>query len=72
MGFWDNSLRIFKGLCDNAQHSVRHVAQRTALATSRVHRLTQALARRNHSPESWLGEMEEGRRGLTRLVVATL
>ena len=72
MGFWDKSRRIFKCLCDNAKQSVRHVAQRTGFSKSSVHRLTQAMERRNRHPESWLWETEEGRRWLTRLVVATL
>jgi hypothetical protein len=37
-----------------------------------VHRLQQALDRRNVHPESWLLETEEVRHWLTRLVVATL
>jgi len=72
MGLWDKSRRIFKCLCDNAKQSVRHVAQRTGFSKSSVHRLTQAMERRHRHPESWLWETEEGRRWLTRLVVATL
>ena len=72
MRFWDKSLRIFKGLCANAQHSVRQLAQQTGLSTSRVHRLQQAMARRNGHPESWCWETAEGRSWFTRLVVATL
>jgi hypothetical protein len=72
MRFWDNSLRIFKCLCENATQSVRQLAQQTGLSKSSVHRLTQAMERRNGYPESWLWETEEGRRWLTRLVVATL
>ena len=48
------------------------MAQRTGLAKSSVHRLTQAMERRAVHPESWLWETEEGRQWLTRLVVATL
>jgi len=72
MGFWDKSLRIFKCLRENATQSVRQLAQQTGLSKSSVHRLEQAMARRNSHPESWLWETEEGRRWLTRLVVATL
>jgi len=72
MGFWDKSLRIFKSLCDNATQSVRQLAQQTGLSKSSVHRLQQAMERRNGHPESWLWETEEGRRWLTRLVVAAL
>ena len=72
MGFWDHSLRIFKCLCANATHSVRQLAQQTGLAKSSVHRLQQAMERRNSHPASWLWETEEGRQWLRRLVVATL
>lgn len=72
MGFWDKSCQIFKSLCDNATQSVRQLAQQTGLSKSSVHRLTQAIERRNSHPESWVWETEEGRQGLRRLVVATL
>jgi AraC-like DNA-binding protein len=72
MGFWDHSLRIFQCLCANATHSVRQLAQQTGLSKSSVHRLQQAMERRNRHPESWLWETEEGRQWLRRLVVATL
>ena len=72
MGFWDDSLRIFKCLCENAIQSVRQLAQQTGLSKSSVHRLQHAMERRNSHPESWLWETAEGRQWLTRLVVATL
>src|SRR5213594_504625 len=72
MGFWDKSLRIFKCLCDNGRQGVRRIAQQTGLSKSSVHRLTQAIERRDVHPESWLWETAEGRDWLTRLVVATL
>ena len=72
MGFWDKSLRIFKSLCDNGTQGVRRLAQQTGLSKSSVHRLTQAMERRNSHPESWFWETEDGRQWLTRLVVATL
>ena len=72
MGFWDKSLQIFKGLCEHGRQSVRHLAQRTGLPKSSVHRLTQAMERRNRHPESWLWETADGRQWLIRLVVATL
>jgi hypothetical protein len=72
MGFWAKSLRIFKCLCDNGTQSIRQVAQRTGLAKSSVHRLKQAMERRDVYPESWVWETEAGRQWLTRLVVATL
>ncbi len=56
----------------NGTQSVRRIAQQTGLSKSSVHRLTQAMERRDVHPESWLWETEEGRRWLTRLVVATL
>ena len=72
MGFWAKSLRIFKYLCDHGTQSVRRVARQTGLSKSSVHRLTQAMQRRDHYPESWLWETAEGRQWLTRLVIATL
>ena len=72
MGFWDRSLHIFKSLCDYGQQSVRQLAQQTGLSKSSVHRLRQAMERRDVHPESWLWETEVGRQWLTRLVVATL
>ena len=72
MGFWDKSLRIFKCLCDHGRQGIRRIAQQTGLSKSSVHRLTQAMERRGGHPESWLWETEDGRRWLTRLVVATL
>ena len=48
------------------------MAQQTGLTKSSVHRLTQAMARRDIHPESWLWETAEGRQWLTRLMVATL
>ena len=44
----------------------------TGLSKSSVHRLTQAMERRNSHPESWFWETADGRHWLTRLVVATL
>ena len=74
MGFWDKSLRLFNCLCDHGKHkqSIRHLAQQTGFSKSSVHRLQQAMERRGRHPESWLWETEEGRRWLSRLVVATL
>ena len=72
MGFWDKSFRIFKCLCENGRQGVRHIAQQTGLSKSSVHRLQQAMVHRGVHPESWLWETEEGRRWLTRLIVATL
>jgi hypothetical protein len=72
MGFWDKSLRICNSLCENATQSVRQLAQQTGRSKSSVHHLQQAMERRNGHPESWLWETEDGRRWLTRLVVAAL
>jgi hypothetical protein len=72
MGFWEQSVRIFNDLCEAGTQSVRHSAQHTGLSKSSAHRLTQAIARRDSHPASWVWETAEGRRGLTRLVVATL
>jgi Family of unknown function (DUF6399)/IclR helix-turn-helix domain len=72
MGFWTKSVRIFKYLCDHGTQSVRRVARQTGLSKSSVHRLTQAMHRRDHYPESWWWETAEGRQWLTRLVLATL
>ena len=55
-----------------AHRACDSIAQQTGLSKSSVHRLTQAMERRDCHPESWLWETEEGRQWLTRLVVATL
>src|SRR4029450_12216273 len=72
MGFWEKSLRVFKCLCENGRQGVRRIAQQTGLSKSSVHRLQQAMARRDVHAESWLWETAEGRCWLTRLLVATL
>ena len=66
------SLRIFNSIHDNSKQSMRQLARHTGLSTSSVHRHTQAMARRDRHPESWLWETPEGRNWLIRLVVATL
>ncbi|HEY9527561.1 MAG TPA: hypothetical protein VIR02_10785, partial [Anaerolineales bacterium] len=72
MGFWAKSLRIFNAFCDNTTQSIRQVAQCTGFSKSSVHRLKQAIERRDSYPESWLWETAEGHGWLLRLVVATL
>ena len=72
MTFWAKSVRICKCLCDHGTQSVRQVARKTGLSKSTVHRLTQAMQRRDSHPESWWWETAEGRQWLTRLVLATL
>lgn len=72
MGFWTKSRLIFNSFRDNAKASMRQVARQIGLSKSSVHRLGQAMARRNQHPESWLWETEAGRRWFIRLVVAVL
>ena len=72
MGFWAKSLLIFNSFCDNAKQSIRQVAHQTGFSKSSVHRLTQAIERRDRYSESWLWDTEEGHGWLLRLVVATL
>jgi Family of unknown function (DUF6399)/IclR helix-turn-helix domain len=72
MRFWEKNLRIFKSLCEHGSQSVRRLAHQTGFSKSSVHRLTQAMERRNCYPESWFWETADGRQWLTRLVVATL
>src|SRR5499433_3877105 len=72
MGLWAKSVVIFNSLCEHAKQSVRHLAARTGLSKSSVHRHLQAIDRRDRSPESSFWETEAGRAWLLRLVVATL
>jgi hypothetical protein len=72
MGYWTKSRLIFNSFRDHAKASIRQVARQTGLSKSSVHRLGQAMARRNQHPESWFWETEAGRRWLIRLVVAVL
>ena len=72
MGFWEKSLWIFQCMCDNAHQSIRRMAEQTGISKSSVHRLQQAMERRDRHPESWLWETEEGRGWLIRLAVAAL
>jgi hypothetical protein len=72
MGFWTKSRLLFNSFRDNATASIRQVARQTGLSKSSVHRLGQAMARRNQHPESWLWETEDGHRWCIRLLVAVL
>src|SRR5215468_2555540 len=72
MGLWAKSVVIFNAICEHGKQSVRHLAARTGLSKSSVHRHLQAIDRRDRSPESSLWETEAGRAWLSRLVVATL
>ena len=66
------SLLIFNSFCDNAKQSIRQFAHQTGLSKNSVHRLKQAMERRDHHPESWWWETDDGRCWCIRLVVATL
>jgi len=72
MGLWAKSVGIFHAICEHGKQSVRHLAARTGLSKSSVHRHLQAIDRRERSPESSLWETEAGRTWLIRLVVATV
>jgi len=72
MGYWPKSHLIFNSFREHAKASIRQVARQTGLSKSSVHRLGQAMARRNQHPESWFWESKAGRRWLIRLVVAVL
>jgi DNA-binding IclR family transcriptional regulator len=72
MRFGDKSPLILKCLYDHGRQGVRRIARQTGLSKSSVQRLTQAMERRGGPLEAWLWETEDGRRWLTRLVVATL
>jgi DNA-binding MarR family transcriptional regulator len=54
-------MEIIKCLCEHGSQSVRRLADQTGLSKSSVHRLTQAMERRNSYPESWFWETEDGR-----------
>ncbi len=69
---WAKSLLIFNAIRENSKQSIRQLARHTGLSKSSVHRYTQAMARRDCHPESWLWDTPEGRNWLIRLVVATL
>ncbi len=72
MGYWTKSLLIFNFFREHGKASIRQVARETGLSKSSVHRLGQAIDRRNQYPESGFWETEDGRRWLIRLVVAVL
>jgi hypothetical protein len=72
MGFWTKSRLLFNSFRANAKASIRQVARQTGLSKSSVHRLGQAMARRNQHPESWFWETEDGHRWFIRLLVAVL
>lgn len=72
MGFWAKSVVIYNCIRQHGKLSIRRLARHTGFSTSSVHRLEQARKRRDHHPESWFWETQEGRSWLIRLVVATL
>jgi hypothetical protein len=72
MGFWAKSLLVFNCFYRDTKQSIRDVARQTGLSKSSVHRLKQALLRRDRHPESWFWETREGQQWLIRLVMATL
>lgn len=72
MGFWAKSLLVFNCFYRDAKQSSREVARQTGLSKSSVHRLKQAILRRDRHPESWFWETHEGQQWLIRLVIATL
>src|SRR5512132_3699650 len=72
MELWAKSVVIFNSICEHGKQSVRHLAARTGLSKSSVHRHLQAIDRRDRYPESSFWETEAGRTWLIRLVVATL
>jgi len=72
MGFWAKSLLVFNCFYHDAKQSIRDVARQTGLSKSSVHRLKQAILRRDRHPESWFWETDEGQQWLIRLVIATL
>ena len=72
MRLWAKSVAIFNAICEYGQQIVRHLAARTGLSKSSVHRHLQAIDRRDRYPESSLWETEAGRTWLIRLVVATV
>ncbi len=47
MGFWTKSLLIFNAFCHNTKQSIRQVAHQTGISKSSVHRLKQAMERRD-------------------------
>ena len=72
MGWWTNSARMCNAIRAHGPRSVRHLAERIGLSTSRVPRHLQASKRRDGYPEASLWDTAGGRTGLLRLVVATL
>jgi hypothetical protein len=72
MGLWAKSVGIFNAIRQHGRQSIRSLAHRTGISKSSVPRHLQAMGRRDRYPESSWWETAAGRRGLIRLVVATL
>ncbi len=72
MGFWAKSVVIYNCIRQHGKLSIRLLARHTGFSKSSVHWLEQARKRRDHHPESWFWETQEGRSWFLRLVVATL
>ncbi len=72
MRFWAKRVQMVKGLCENGTQSMRDVAQQSGVSKRSVHRLPQAMERRDISAESWVWDTEEGRPWLRRLGGATI
>lgn len=45
-GLWDDSMRVFKCLCDNAQQSICHLAREIGLSKNSVKDYALAIGRR--------------------------
>ncbi|WP_089941409.1 helix-turn-helix domain-containing protein [Candidatus Entotheonella palauensis] len=72
MEFWAKSLLVFNSFDRDAKQSIPEVARQIGFSKSSVHRLKQAIVRRDRHPESWFWETDEGQPWLIRLVIATL
>ena len=64
--------KIFAYFRQAPHGTVREAADDAGISKSAAQRHKQAIARRNHYPESWLWETEAGYRWLLRLVCATI
>ena len=63
---------VFKAGYEFGKTSFRHLAQKTKLSKSSVHRLYHRIARRNQYPESSEGETEAGQNWLRLLVLTSI
>jgi hypothetical protein len=72
MGGWAKRVGMFNAIREPGNQSVRSLADRSWRSPSSVHRHSRAIGRRDHSPESSLGDTAASRTWLLRLVGATL